>query len=226
MPKRTLDSRKPFMLERVASEPLAMHLGIHANQLPDVLRKFGVERRNGGFQIAEILRKVHRIEPVRLQSCLANLLEDQAQETEDGTSICTIGELVGIKDFATAIWEAGLFNVTDYATEYDLSYDHFRKQLKAGKVDLPPVAPIELSARKTMYRPLDVFLWHRYGVSIDWPAPADTASSQPVPAQAPTSDILFSAIMAGTIAEQVAAENGSNNRISAPQATIPGGPSR
>jgi len=203
---------------KVSSASLRKHLGVSRNRIPAMAAKFGLAKHDNGFRKIEVIRKVHGIEPMLFEPTLTAFKQSHSRtivaadvegkhETEQ---VCLIEELTDITNLADTLWDQGLVHISDLFAEYGYSYDTFRKKLKSGDVNLPPVKPIELSPNRVMYRPLDVILWRRHGVVLNWPkavgmssgsaTPSCSAADKEHPATPLSSEGMTSAVFSTAIA--------------------------
>jgi len=162
--------------EHITTTALARHLGISRNTVPAISAKFALTKWDNGFRKYDVFRQVHGLEPLLMNTALVSFKTAHSRTMDDvyGTGekferICLIGELSGIGNLASALWGQGLIHISDLAVEYGYAYDTFRKKLKSGDINLPPIQPIELSSNRIMYRPLDVVLWRRHGIVMNLP---------------------------------------------------------
>ncbi|WP_139792717.1 hypothetical protein [Pseudophaeobacter leonis] len=170
--------------EDITSNALAGHLGISRNSVPAIMAKFALTKRNNRFRKYDVFRQVHGLEPLLMDAALANFITAHGCTIGDGTCdaddtvgrICLIDGLSGINNLASALWDQGLIHISDLAVEYGYAYDTFRKKLKSGDINLPPIQPIELSSNRIMYRPLDVVLWRRHGIVMNLPKATGSSS--------------------------------------------------
>ncbi len=195
--------------EDVSSMALARHLGVSRNNVPGIVEKFGLARAGKGYRRADVFRNVHGIEPMLLAATLATLRAEHSRTVESDTAddagdadnadapctVCLVDELAEVTDLSRTLWDDGLVHVTDLAAEYGYAYDTFRKKLKIGDIDLPPVSPIALTTNRVMYRPLEVLLWRRHGIALDLPQAAvkTTGRGAPSPSKAKVSDPVSTA---------------------------------
>jgi|GEM_PF-6037211 hypothetical protein len=182
----------PLCTETVSGMALAQHLGVSRNNVPSIVAKFGLRKAGKGYRPADVFRNVHGIEPMLLPATLARLQakhsrtveSDNADDADNAKAprmVCLVDEIADITDLARMLWDDGLVHITDFAAEYGYAYDTFRKKLKAGTIDLPPVSPIVLTTNRVMYRPLEVFLWRRHGIALDLPQAAAKATDRGAP---------------------------------------------
>lgn len=218
-----MSSNKTFHSKSASSDEvsgitLAQHLGVSRNRVPDIASRFGLNKVGKGFRKIDIFRKIHGVEPMLLQAKLAALKTKYSENIASGENagqemLCLIDELADITDLAETLWDHGLVHLTDLAAEYGYAYDTFRKKLKAGSINLPPVRPIGLSDNRVMYRPLDVVLWHRHGIVLDLPRAVVTSPLQDVPSPpgartfSPTTDASPESMTEAVIATAIAATN-------------------
>jgi len=205
----------PLFTQDIFSPDLARHLGVSRNYLPRIVAKFDLKKAGKGYLAADVFRKVHGIEPMLLAATLAKLKARYSGivESDDGPhTVCLYDELANVTDLAETLWDDGLEPVTNFAAGYGYAHDVFRKKLKAGTIDLPPVPPIALTTNRVMYRPLDVFLWRRHDIALDLPRAAVPAGGRRAPSPATTrishrstasypakpTDTVFSAAVAAT----------------------------
>lgn len=162
----------------VRAGALARHLGVHRNQIPNIAARFGLQKWNGRFGKFDVFRKIHGLEPMLLEEARIALIARHShvvasrRAITEGTlpeATCLIPELTDISDLQEALWSHGLVHVRKLGPAYGCCYDRFRKKLKAGEINLPPVAPVDLSANRVMYRPLEVALWCRHGIAMNLP---------------------------------------------------------
>ncbi|MDG2454107.1 MAG: hypothetical protein P8M63_14940 [Paracoccaceae bacterium] len=204
--------------EDITTIALAGHLGISRNTVPAIAAKSALTKWDNRFQKYDVFRQIHGLEPLLMEAALANFKTAHTCSIGDDTScaadpigrICLIDELAGISNLVTEIWDQGLIHIADLAAEYGYAYDTFRKKLKAGDINLPPIKPIELSPSRIMYRPLDVVLWRRHGIVMNLPKAVTLSSGSDVhslsepgdqtSAVAPPSDAMTSAVFATAIA--------------------------
>lgn len=206
---------KSVSTAEVSGIALAEHLGVSRNRVAAIAARFGLARVDRGFRKFDVLRRIHGIEPMLLQPALVALRDQHSRaiagvDSAEPETLCMIEELADITDLAQTIWDQGLVHLTDLAPEYGYAYDPFRKKLKSGSINLPPVRPIELSKNRVMYRRLDVVLWHRHGIVLDLPkavttSPGRKATSVPEPGKstlmtAPDTDAMTDAVFATAIA--------------------------
>ena len=121
-----------------------------------------------------------------------------------------VEELSNIYDLAETLWDQGLVPIQDLSGEYGYAHDTFRKKLKFGAINLPPVQPIEFSPNRVMYRPLDVVLWHRHRIVLNLPQavvsspdrdmPSPWEAENPAYLTAPTSEAMTRSVFAAAIA--------------------------
>lgn len=213
----------PIFTEDMPGTALARHLGVSRNNVPGIVAKFGLRKAGKGYRPADVFRKVHGIEPMLLAATLAMLqakhsriVESDKADADDDTeaprTVCLVDELSDVTDLSRKLWDDGLVHVTAFAAEYGYAYDTFRKKLKTGTIDLPPVSPIALTTNRVMYRPLEMLLWRRHGIALDLPQAAakTTDREAPSPAKAKTpepvgtaspgrpTDTVFAAAIAAT----------------------------
>jgi hypothetical protein len=179
--------------EEVTAAELGKHLGVSRNSASAIATKFGLIKHTRGYRKLDIFRQIHGIEPMllkaKLKAITAMYSENIVSDENDGPEmLCLIGELVAITDLAETLWDQGLVHIGDLAQEYGYAYDSFRKRLKSGSINLPPVRPIELSKNRVMYRPLDVVFWHRHGIVLDLPAVTANSTEQAASALSNTGD--------------------------------------
>lgn len=222
--------------ENITSTALARHLGVSRNTVPAITAKFALTKWDSRFRKYDVFRHIHGLEPLLMDAALAKFITAHGCTIGDGTCdaddtvgrICLIDELSGINDLASALWDQGLIHITDLAVEYGYAYDTFRKKLKSGDVNLPPIRPIELSSNRVMYRPLDVVLWRRHGIVMNLPKVARSSSgfvhlpssehSDQTPTKLSPSDAMTSAVFAAAIAA-----TDEKSDFSAPPAHSPDG---
>ena len=206
----------PLFTEDVPGRALARHLGVSRNKVPGIAAKFGLARSGKGYRPADVFRKVHGIEPMLLATTLSKLQTKHSRTVDSDNAddapylVCLVEELAEVTDLAGTLWEDGLSHITVFAAEYGYAYDTFRKKLKAGTIDLPPVPPIILTANRVMYRPLDVLLWRRHGIALDLPqaaaettgrgTPSPSKAGPAAPVGAPSSGTPADAVFAAAIA--------------------------
>ncbi|PHR02291.1 MAG: hypothetical protein COB29_14025, partial [Sulfitobacter sp.] len=170
--------------ENITTTVLARHLGVSRNTVPAITAKFALTKWDSRFRKYDVFRHIHGLDPLLMDTFLVSFKTAHSRSIGDGTCdaddtvgrICLIDELSGINNLASALWDQGLIHISDLALEYGYAYDTFRKKLKSGDINLPPIQPIELSSNRVMYRPLDVVLWRRHGIVMNLPK-ADGSSS-------------------------------------------------
>jgi hypothetical protein len=182
--------------EDITTIALAEHLGISRNTVPAIAAKFALTKRDDGFRKYDVFRQVHGLEPLLINTALdsfkiahSRAIGDGTCDTDDTASrICLIDEISGIENLASALWDQGLIHISDLAVEYGYAYETFRKKLKSGDINLPPIQPIELSPNRIMYRPLDVVLWRRHGIVMNLPKATGSSSDSVQPPSAELSE--------------------------------------
>jgi len=182
--------------ENITTTVLARHLGISRNSVPAITAKFALTKWDSRFRKYDVFRHIHGLEPLLMDAALANFITAQGCTIGDGTCdtddtvdrICLIDELSGINNLASSLWDQGLVHISDLAAEYGYAYETFRKKLKSGDINLPPIQPIELSSNRIMYRPLDVVLWRRHGIVMNLPKATGSSSGSVQPPSAEISE--------------------------------------
>ncbi|WP_448327708.1 hypothetical protein [Sulfitobacter sp. M13] len=165
-PKSSIDGE-------VSVADLGHHLGVSRNSVSTIAAMFGLTQLAKGYRKFDVFRQIHGIEPLLLPARLAELKAtncgpDRAADVGQGQS-SLIPEILGISDLTETLWEQGLVHRADFAFEYGFARGTFCKKLKSGGISLPPVAAIQLSPNREMYRPLDVILWHRHNIALTLP---------------------------------------------------------
>lgn len=208
MSKNKTQHSRNTSVDAISRTALAKHLGLSYNYIPKVEARFNIPKDRHGFRKVDIFRKVHGIEPLMVQATLNDLKIQHSGSYPN--KVCILSEIAQIADFTETLWMQGLIHVTDLADEYGYAYDTFRKKLKNGTVDLPPVAAIKLSPNRTMYRPIEVILWRRHGITLNLPPaiiiPGENAESAPSEVdknlcqQTQTSGLLTASVFEAAIA--------------------------
>tara|TARA_R110002020_G_scaffold350818_2_gene564164 strand:+ start:711 stop:1385 length:675 start_codon:yes stop_codon:yes gene_type:complete len=160
----------------VSVTELGHHLGVSRNSASAIAVRFGLTKLAKGYRKLDVFRQIHGIEPLLLPARLAELKAanrgpDSAADAEPGQP-SLIPEVLGISDLTETLWDQGLVHRTDFAGEYGFTRGTFCKKLKFGGISLPPVAAIQLSSNREMYRPLEVILWRRHCVALTLPRAA------------------------------------------------------
>lgn len=208
---------KSMSTEEVSTISLAAHLGVSRNSIPAITKKFGLTKDGRGYQKLDVFRKVHGIEPLLLAATFAAIKVKHSHSVPNDSSVgggseafCMVEELSSIYNLAETLWDQGLVPIRDISGEYGYAHDTFRKKLKFGAINLPPVQPIEFSPNRVMYRPLDVVLWHRHRIVLNLPRavvpspnrdmPSPREAENPAHLTAPTSEAMASGVFAAAIA--------------------------
>ena len=135
--------------ENITTTVLARHLGVSRNTVPAITAKFALTKWDSRFRKYDVFRHIHGLDPLLMDTFLVSFKTAHSRSIGDGTCdaddtvgrICLIDELSGINNLASALWDQGLIHISDLALEYGYAYDTFRKKLKSGDINLPPIQP-------------------------------------------------------------------------------------
>ena len=165
-PKSSIDGE-------VSVADLGHHLGVSRNSVSAIAAMFGLTKFAKGYRKLDIFRQIHGIEPLLLPARLAELKATGSGPINSADTQpeqpCLIAEIIDITDLAVTLWEQGLVHRADFAFEYGFARGTFCKKLKSGGISFPPVAAIQLSPNREMYRPLEVILWQRHNIALTLP---------------------------------------------------------